>query len=553
MNFYIRIIFAGFLFSASFPNGISKLGIPFLVIAAQIILWSVWNDEQYPLKKKWTATFLFNFIFGLVSFYWIPDTLKDFGPMSLWVAWPLFFLFAPFIQFQNFFISFIIQITQSKKYPTFQKLNSPLILASLATATEWMNVRQFPVNLGHAWMGWGYSLPAASFFGESFYSFCLYGPIFLFTAKKIQNSHSSNLTLKVLFIFILCLDYGVSFVNSWPKAFPVSKKENNVQDPRLNVRLVQANIGNFLKISAENGSDNSVESVYSEYQKLTLAPIQNSLTKLDLIVWPETAIPDDFNSEMLTQFPSFIPQRMIELFHQNVPGNPEFLIGGYDRGGLELSTNGIKTEYNAALHFTGEGKLQGVYHKRHLIPFGEGLPFPQWMNESIAKFIPGLSFFSQGHQGKILATKNNFHFITPICYEILFTEFIRDFLNNTKQVDFMINLTNDSWYGDTAEPWQHLMLAKWRVVEFRIPLLRSTNTGITSVIDVDGGQSLQIGVNEKNVLDLSLTMPKRGPTLYQRLGKIPLLIFMMILCSFFALLMRTQAKSLPKNNGKPAL
>src|SRR5690606_21675085 len=84
--------------------------------------------------------------------------------------------------------------------------------------------------------------------------------------------------------------------------------------------------------------------------------------------------------------------------------------------------------------------------------------------------------------------------------------------------DFLLNLTNDSWYGDTAEPYQHLFLAKWRAIEFGIPMVRSTNTGITSVVYPDGSESERTGIYEETSLEISLPHSKSAPTPYQRFG-----------------------------------
>lgn len=117
---------------------------------------------------------------------------------------------------------------------------------------------------------------------------------------------------------------------------------------------------------------------------------------------------------------------------------------------------------------------------------------------------------------------NGHNFISAICYEILFSDFIRDYLNaQTKPVHFLINLTNDSWYGKTSEPWQHLFLARWRALEFNIPIIRSTNTGITTVITPNGHFNKYLGVNEQTVLDVDVPLFNRTPTFYEKYGRLP--------------------------------
>ena len=130
-----------------------------------------------------------------------------------------------------------------------------------------------------------------------------------------------------------------------------------------------------------------------------------------------------------------------------------------------------------------------------------------------------------------------------ICYEILFSSFVRDYLNAVAEPPyFMINLTNDSWYGDTAEPYQHLFLAKWRSLEFGLPILRMTNTGITSVLYPDGSESQRLLPFTKGNLDIKLVMQPRSPTLYQRVGIAGIILISFVLFGISFIFRRTILK-----------
>jgi len=171
--------------------------------------------------------------------------------------------------------------------------------------------------------------------------------------------------------------------------------------------------------------------------------------------------------------------------------------------------------------------LKQVYHKRILIPFGETLPFGP-LNYFVSKFVQNISYFATGKDFVLFKTKNDTPFITAICYEILFSNYIRKYLNSINdQAQFIVNFTNDSWYGNSAEPFQHLFLSKWRALEFSIPIVRTTNTGITSVIYANGSESRRMSYGETGVLDVSLQSYTQHPTFYQQWG----------MCAFFFLLM----------------
>jgi apolipoprotein N-acyltransferase len=167
--------------------------------------------------------------------------------------------------------------------------------------------------------------------------------------------------------------------------------------------------------------------------------------------------------------------------------------------------------------------VKSIYHKNILIPFGETLPFGP-LNRTIVSIVPAISLFARGEGIPEMQTREGFKFVTPICYEILESNYMRDLLNQWKGNHFIVNHTNDSWYGDTAEPYQHLFLSKWRALEFQLPVIRSTNTGISSVIFPDGSESPRLGINQVGKLDVTIALSKPKATVYQEYGFLPLLL-----------------------------
>ena len=287
---------------------------------------------------------------------------------------------------------------------------------------------------------------------------------------------------------------------------------------KLNLRIVQPNIGNFIKIDSERGSVNSLKSVFDSYYELSTKP---NLIPIDLVIWPETSFPSLLVSDVLKAKPDLkIPELLSQIIDKT---HSDLFIGGYD---LKPSTNysDYQSQYNAAFLFSQDKKLKDVYRKMKLIPFGEGLPFGP-LNHFLSKYITNVSFFAEGDNYTLFETKNGVPFSSAICYEILFPHFIRNLISNKeKSPQFLINLTNDSWYGNTAEPHQHLFLAKWRSLEFNLPIVRATNTGITTIINRDASESIRINYNEKTSFDLPLEIFERSPTLFERLGVFMILI-----------------------------
>jgi apolipoprotein N-acyltransferase len=203
------------------------------------------------------------------------------------------------------------------------------------------------------------------------------------------------------------------------------------------------------------------------------------------------------------------------------------LIGGYVQDSNKDMFDMIESVFNASVLMNGT-KIKSSYHKNILIPFGETLPFGPF-NRQIVSVVPAVSLFARGEGTPLMETKDKHRFVTPICYEILESNYMRTLLNQHGGNNFIVNHTNDSWYGDTAEPWQHLFLSKWRALEFQLPIVRSTNTGVSSVIFPDGSESRQLGVGEKNLLDVVVPLGNGEATFYQTWGVWPLLIIVALL------------------------
>ncbi|MBF0300508.1 MAG: apolipoprotein N-acyltransferase [Oligoflexia bacterium] len=380
-----------------------------------------------------------------------------------------------------------------------------------------------------------------------------------FFGATLFQSYSYRVTnVEIYFYCKLCAVF--LFINI---LFPL-RSYFHYEDKVNNIRIVQANVANFLKISSEKGAVDSIQEILNKYYKLSIAPsdikkeeemvtipfvAKENLKKsaLDLIIWPETAYPYKLYPKNMKNI-SQISEIFLDIMKKN---DAQMFFGGYaDREYLaankkELLANDedfinyFERTYNSAFLLTERNGLDDVYYKKMLIPFGETLPFWQSLNRFISKHVQNISFFARGDSSTLFKTKNNTYFISAICYELLFSNFIRDLLNEStvggnvgsgsanigkgnkkqKEPHFLINLTNDSWYGDTIEPYQHLFLGKWRALEFDLPIVRSTNTGISLVIYPDGSESPRIEIGESKFLDVKLITPDRKPTIYQQYGK----------------------------------
>ena len=189
----------------------------------------------------------------------------------------------------------------------------------------------------------------------------------------------------------------------------------------------------------------------------------------DLILWPETAFPST-----VTQPSSSHLQNRLEYFVEAL-GTP-LMTGAY------VQSRKLRKTYNSMVLFGPDGKIIDHYHKTHLLAFGEYFPGAEYVPK-LKVWFPMVSDFGRGNGAKILSL-GDLKLGAQICYESLFDSFSSQLYDLGAQV--IVNVTNDSWYGTTFEPYQHLYMTLARAIEFRVPMVRATNTGISTAISASG-------------------------------------------------------------------
>jgi apolipoprotein N-acyltransferase len=526
MRFYLPLsVFGGVLYALGFPSFVMdflatfNLGLEKIFILAPIagfaLLFISW-DRVRTFWGRFLVFLLFSLGFNAFGFYWIPHVISEFGqiyfPFNNLIGLLFTFLILPHLLVFLLTRHFLYPRTQLRL--SGQTLN--ILAAFLLTLLEYYIPQEFPAHIGHPWILLAPRLGLAALFGAPLFSFISFWAS-LSIASFVRERRTDFLCGAIFFVFL--------FTNI---LLPLPASET-CEKP-LSLRLVQANIGNHVKAMAMAGTQDVVDFMIKEQLDLSLLPSEKPL---DLIIWPETAYPKEMSSEE---------------FHRNLPGpnvlldlirttNADLLVGGFDRMSTTDPFDEFETIANAAFLFDRNGFFRGHYHKMKLLNFGETLPFGP-VNKIIGEIVPALSFFVHGKDKTLFQTSAGPTFMMGLCYEVLFSSLVRDYLNSTSiQANFMINLTNDSWYGPTAEPWQHLFLGKWRSVEFNLPIVRSTNTGVTTLILANGIQAKTLGLFTKGNLDFDLCAPERTPTLFQKwgfAGLIPIVLLLLGLALFFS-------------------
>lgn len=522
----ITLTIASLCYVLGFPN-IFTLLIPFLPIVGVTLLMKVLLEAR-STKKRLLFYFYYNGLINLMGFYWITGTLQEFGQLPFIVAalmnGAFTFIFNPQYVVFIFLLHAIDHYFPKLKPHLFNSGLSSFTLAMTMSLLDYYMPQQFPTMLGQPWIVLSEYLGAAAYFGLPIFSFMSYLVVFE-SLNKITNNKLSSINLCSILLFII--------INPFLVPAPVTNKKLS-----YNVRLVQANISNFLKVDSESGTYASVAEVLGRYEDLSVKK-PDGQRPLDLIVWPETAYPYALHTANKDRANLSIPPVFQTIIDKT---KTPILFGGYDHFRDSPDNSFYQTDYNAAFYLNQKKQVTEIYHKQILIPFGETLPLGP-LNKWASSKLRGMAFFAEGDKFPLFHGHKGVTFITSICYEILRPEFFRSYLNSLSSFPhFMINLTNDSWYGNTVEPEQHLFLARWRAIEFNLPILRSTNTGISTFIMANGLEANRLDYDVTGNLDLEIKLPsltdKKNQTIFQRYGLLAILPLWVLYFIFHLILIR---------------
>ena len=429
-------------------------------------------DAPTSLKTKLRSAFfvgwLAQFILNLIGFHWIAYTAIEFGHFPWWAGLLVLLAFASTAHLYYALAGVgVVAIAHSLR-----KRGRPLGDASrlgfgflLFAFIESLWPSIFPWHLGYTWL-W-IDWPGAQFAdvigfeGLNLVTLlvnALFAMAWLARSQRGSWRFALPWVAAALATFIAVQILGVGRGEPW--------KETS---KTLRVLAVQGNVGNFDKLIAEHNAD-FARPLAEKYTRLSAEALEK-FPNPDLIIWPETAVPGFLENEFRTEAVGQIVRQFIST--RRVP----VVTGAYS---YERAT---KTSFNGFFVFDRQGELtQTAYRKSILIPFGERFPFADIIPYQKWLF-PGLGSFGAG-PGPISMNVEGIRWGPQICLESLYPWFSAGLAKKGAQV--ISNVTNDSWFGKYFEPYQHLYMTLARAIEVRRPLIRSTNTGITTVILADG-------------------------------------------------------------------
>lgn len=510
---YILAALTGVLYPLTFM-------VPYLGILAWIVLIPLfWSIVKRTPKDAFKLGLLSGTIANFIGTYWLVGTLTRFGGFPT----PISFIFIIFLSaYAGLAFGVFSYITT--RLGLFKKpgILAVVIIASIWTSIEYLFPFLFPYGITNSQADFLPIIQIYDLFGIYCLSFVIV--VVNVTLMRVIKRFKLNALLpggELLLSFmliVLTLAYGY---------FRIAQVDAEIaKSPKLKVGMVQANFDFLAK------TENQEKTVTDKHKEMS-----QDLKNVDLIIWPETSIQAWFSNDSNY------------LIVRDELGVPEmegkyFIVGGMSYTPLdpdaEVITDDNIIKYNTAFLTDSNGIILGRYHKIKLLLFGEYLPFTKYI-PAIKNISPATGDFTPGDELDLFVIEDKGVRIAPIiCYEDIIPSFSRQFV--AKGANLIVNITNDAWFGKTIAPYQHLLISIPRAVETRRFLLRSTNTGISAIIDPIGRVVSKTGNFEQTNLEGEVSLMNGGVTLYTKIGDV-----FPIACSFlwigFAVVVRLRGKN----------
>ena len=478
----VLAIASGILIALSFPNP----GLSFLAWVALIPLL-IALEESTPRQA-----FRVGMTCGIISYafilYWLNIVFVRYGHLPWSVSIPIYLLLVVWLAM------FYALSTSIARWGELIGIKAAFTLPVAWVAFDF--IRSFLFS-GFAWAMLGHSqfrtLPLvqiadlAGVYGITL--LIVLANIVLYRALRAVFGAGVPYPVKSALILLLLLVgtlfYGFNQLN---KPLPLNSKP-------LRVALIQGNIPQDVKWSPEFR-----QHTVDTYDRLTR---EASKGGVDLIVWPESAVPFFFQDEPIQA------ERIRNLAKEM---NACLLFGSPAH---ELR-NGRSTFLNSAFMLSPNGETVGRADKMHLVPLGEYVPLGRILT-FINKLVVGIGDFAPGERAVPLDTGTTKLGI-QVCYEVIFPELARQYVQAGARV--LVAITNDAWFGQSSAPYQHLAIATFRAIETRTPLIRAANTGVTAIVDQNGYISTVTGLFVE-AYRTGEVQPGSGESLYLTIGDAP--------------------------------
>jgi len=376
-----------------------------------------------------------------------------------------------------------------------------LALAVCLTLSEWLRGQALT---GFPWNAFGYALSEPLALAQTYSLIGLWGMTFLAVAIFASpaalidgRGRGGRIAPTVAIALLVAMGiYGAVRLSQNPVRTVAAVK----------LRIMQPNLQQDVKFNYSAKA--AVMKKYLTLSDRASGPQSTGVRDATILIWPESAFPFFLTREpdVLAEIADFLPKGTV-------------LITGSVRA-PDTAPPGVRITraYNSIYVIDHDGGVLSVYDKLHLVPFGEYLPFQNWMErlgfEQLTRVQGG---FIPGTVRRSLQIPNAPRALPLICYEAIFPGGVA---TRDDRPGWIINVTNDGWFGMSSGPYQHLQQAQMRAIEQGLPIVRAANTGISAVIDPFGRVVARLGLGIEGVLDSSLPQAA-SPTIYARVGDLP--------------------------------
>ena len=287
-------------------------------------------------------------------------------------------------------------------------------------------------------------IPLIGIYGGSFFVYF----ISLFLLGSFQNKSYKQVFVGLCLLIIF---------------YPHPGYKQPLEDEGMNIAIIQPSLDPFQKY--ENSYKNTIESA--------LVNLSNTNKDVDLLIWPESPLPYLNSSQDMNKL----------LARTN--NLPVILSGGWEYSNGDLQN---------VMSVLGEKQ---IYAKQHLVIFGEYIPFEGILRGLIEFFDMPMSTIKAGNTNQELFTINGKQVLGLICFDIAFP---LSYINQSKKADFIVNISNDTWFGSSYGPYQHLQIVRARALEFNKWIARGTSDGISTIVDNKGTIVSKIDKGKQGVL-----------------------------------------------------
>lgn len=438
------------------------------------ILSPVCRESKHPLRRAFLMAYLCGFLWYMGNCYWVRDTMLRYGDMP--TGAPTLLLIAFSLVLGLYFGLFGLGVTlvrQATGEIGRALIAAPFLWVALDLAAS--RITSVP------WDQFGYSQVDNAFVNQLAPWTGVYGITFLLVGVNAVIAGGLVITGKRIRLlasgFLLALTGFTGIIHQPPKALPSATAV--LVQPNLDVGgdndwvgpgQWDQHIAEFKRLASEEckGYIAGIPQTGAPSGEVMCPPYS---THPDLVVWPEAPAP------FTDVDPRF--QKAMALIAQ--AEEAPLIVGGI---GMDYHSpaEGSADYYNSAMVIGADGNRVDRYDKIHLVPFGEYIPFHQYLTFA-HKLTGRVSSFSRGERRGAFRLNGHYYGVF-ICYEAVFADEVRHFAQLGAEV--LVNISDDGWYGDTSAPWQHLNMVRMRAIENRRWLLRATNSGVTAAIDPYG-------------------------------------------------------------------